>query len=252
MHGELARSTWPSISSAALVLVPLGSTEQHGPHLPFSTDTMIASAVAERVADALAVEGYSVVVAPALPYGASGEHQEFPGTVSIGTEALTVVIIELVRSLSTWAGRILLINGHGGNLAALTTSVSLLIGEGHAIAWVPCAVARGDAHAGISETSILLHLDARLVHLESAVPGATTPMSALLSRLASEGVRAVSPTGILGDPTGASAEMGAALLNEMSSGVRRRILGESIDSRGCLRDPVWSKAPASVATDDRI
>ncbi|TFD59693.1 mycofactocin biosynthesis peptidyl-dipeptidase MftE [Cryobacterium sp. Hh7] len=251
MPGELARSTWPSIPPTPLVLVPLGSTEQHGPHLPFCTDTIVASAVAERVATDLTARGYSVVVAPALPYGASGEHQDFPGTVSIGTEALTTVIVELVRSLSTWAGRIVLINGHGGNLAALTAAVPQLIGEGHAVAWAPCAVARGDAHAGITETSILLCLDATLVHVESAVPGATAPMSTLSGRLAAEGVRSVSPTGILGDPTGASADLGAALLNDMCTGVRRRILGESTDSRGCLRAPGPTGAPASVATKDR-
>ena len=251
MDGELAYSTWPSLPPAPVVLVPLGSTEQHGPHLPFSTDTIIASAVAERVATDLTIRGHSVVVAPALQYGASGEHQNFPGTVSIGTEALTIVVIELVRSLSTWAGRIVLVNGHGGNLAALTTSVSLLRGEGHTVAWAPCTVARGDAHAGITETSILLHLDAKLVDLASVVPGAMTPMSALFSRLASEGVRAVSPTGILGDPTGATATTGAALIAEMCDGVQRRILGESIDPRGCLRDPARCTVPAPVATEDR-
>ncbi|TFD85936.1 mycofactocin biosynthesis peptidyl-dipeptidase MftE [Cryobacterium serini] len=251
MHGELAYSTWPALSPTPVVLVPLGSTEQHGPHLPFSTDTIIASAVAERVATDLTLRGHSVVVAPALPYGASGEHQDFPGTVSIGTEALTMVIIELVRSLSTWAGRIVLVNGHGGNLAALTASVSLLLDEGHAVAWAPCAVTRGDAHAGITETSILLHLDATLVDLASIVPGATTPMSALFGRLKSEGVRAVSPTGILGDPTKATATIGAALMAEMCDGVQRRILGESIDPRGCLRDPARRTVPASVATEGR-
>ena len=257
MHGELAYSTWPALPPTPVVLVPLGSTEQHGPHLPFSTDTIIASAVAQRVATDLSIRGHCVVVAPALPYGASGEHQNFPGTVSIGTEALAMVIIELVRSLSTWAGRIVLVNGHGGNLAALTASVSLLRGEGHAIAWAPCTVARGDAHAGITETSILLHLDPRLVDLASVVPGATTTMSALFSRLASEGMRAVSPTGILGDPTGATATTGAAFMSEMCEGVQRRILGESIDPRGCLRDlarstaPAPAPAPAPDAMEDR-
>ena len=249
MYGTLANSPWPSLSPAPLVLVPLGSTEQHGPHLPFSTDTIIASAVAERVADGMFDGTYSVIVAPALPYGASGEHQDFPGTVSIGTEALTTVIIELVRSLSTWAGRIVLVNGHGGNLAALSAAVPQLIREGHAVAWAPCTVSGGDAHAGITETSLLLHLNAQLVHLEWAVFGASAPMSTLLGRLAAEGVRSVSPSGILGDPTDASAELGAALLNEMCTGVHRRTLGASIDSRGCLRDPGQPERPAARITD---
>jgi len=237
MSIELAHATWPSITRAPVVLVPLGSTEQHGPHLPFSTDTMIASSVAEQVAADLADGGLAVIVAPALPYGASGEHQAFPGTVSIGTEALAVVILELVRSLSTWAGRIVLVNGHGGNLAALSVSVPHLIAEGHRVAWAPCATAGRDAHAGMAETSLMLHLAPRQVDLAKAVPGATAPMSTLIDRLVAEGVRAVSPTGILGDPTGATATQGTALKKEMAHGVRRRILGDSIDSRGCLRDP---------------
>jgi len=249
MSNELAQATWPSIAEAPLVLVPLGSTEQHGPHLPFGTDTMIASAVAAQVAAGLADEGLVVVVAPALPFGASGEHQEFPGTVSIGTEALTRVIIELVRSLSTWAGRIVLVNGHGGNLAALTASMPQLINEGHLVAWAPCAAVGADDHAGLTETSLLRHLAPELVDLAAAAPGVMAPMSTLIDRLDAEGVRAVSPNDILGDPTDATAALGASLMNEMTEGVRRRILADSTDARGCLRDPVPAalRSSASVA-----
>jgi mycofactocin system creatininase family protein len=251
MSNELAQATWPSIAEAPLVLVPLGSTEQHGPHLPFGTDTMIASAVAAQVAASLVEEGLDVILAPALPYGASGEHQEFPGTVSIGTEVLTRVIIELVRSLSTWSGRIVLVNGHGGNLAALTAAMPQLINEGHRVAWVPCAAVGADAHAGLTETSLLRYLAPGQVDLAAAEPGATAPMSTLIDRLAADGVRAVSANGILGDPTGATAALGVSLMNEMTDGVRRRILADSIDARGCLRDPVpaalRSPAPAAAA-----
>src|SRR3712207_8629966 len=72
-----------------LLVVPLGATEQHGPHLPLGTDTVIASALAASL---------DAVVAPALPYGSSGEHAGFPGTLSIGREALVHVLVELVRS----------------------------------------------------------------------------------------------------------------------------------------------------------
>src|SRR5664279_4158020 len=112
-----ANLTWPEVGHRPMVLVPVGSIEQHGPHLPLDTDTTIAVAVAEAVADSL-YEG--ILVAPALTYGASGEHQSFAGTSSIGSEVLKTVVVELVRSMSTWAGRIIFINAHGGNVAALS------------------------------------------------------------------------------------------------------------------------------------
>src|SRR4051794_39471729 len=89
---------WPALAGPAagdcLLVLPLGSTEQHGPHLPFSTDTDIAVALAER----LASTSPGVVVAPPLPYGSSGEHAGFAGTLSIGAAALEHVVVELVRS----------------------------------------------------------------------------------------------------------------------------------------------------------
>ncbi|MCU1637739.1 MAG: mftE [Microbacteriaceae bacterium] len=217
------------------VLVPIGSTEQHGPHLPLSTDTTVAVAVAERVAVEL-----GAVLAPALPYGASGEHQGFPGTVSIGTDALAVVIVELVRSISNWAGRIVIVNGHGGNVAALSYAVPLLRDQGHRVSWVPCAVT-GDAHAGRTETSIMLHVASELVDLSRAEPGATAPLHELLSDLASRGVAAVSPNGILGDPTGAHAFEGGELLDHMVAGVLRRAAQDIVDERGCRADPVAAR-----------
>ena len=82
---QLVDRSWPEVRRP-VVLVPLGSTEQHGPHLPLDTDTTVASVVAAELAVRLAADGTDAVVAPAIAYGASGEHQCFPGTVSIGTE----------------------------------------------------------------------------------------------------------------------------------------------------------------------
>lgn len=230
----LARDSWPGIPERALVLVPLGSTEQHGPHLPFSTDSLVASAVAAGVASSMSADGRSVVVAPTVPYGASGEHQEFAGTSSIGHEALVLVIIELVRSLSNWAGEILFVNGHGGNISVLATAIPQMIGENHRVSWVPCTVRAGDAHAGRTETSLMLHLHPDLVDLAEAVPGNIEPVAALLPRLRSAGVRAVSSTGVLGDPTGASPDEGARFLAEMVDSARSRFDTGVVDDRGCL------------------
>ncbi|MET9080877.1 mycofactocin biosynthesis peptidyl-dipeptidase MftE [Streptomyces sp. NPDC004237] len=215
---RLADAVSPDVARGATVLVPVGSVEQHGPHLPLDTDTVIARAVAERLAPL--VEG---VVAPALTYGASGEHQHFPGTVSIGTDALVTTLVELGRSLSTWAGRVVFVNGHGGNLVALERAVALLRAEGRRAVWVPCAVAGADAHAGRTETSLMLFLDPSRVRLDRAEAGNTEPLGRLMPRLRTHGVGAVSANGVLGDPEGANAPEGDRLVQEMVRRAHARV-----------------------------
>jgi creatinine amidohydrolase len=191
-----------------ILCVPLGSCEQHGPHLPLGTDTVIA----EALADALAARRPVVVVAPPVAITASGEHAGFPGTLSIGTEAMTTVVVELVRS-ADWADGVVLVNGHGGNRQAVDQAVATLGEEGRRVlSWWP-RVPGGDAHAGHTETSLLLELRPELVRGELAAAGATAPLGELAGPLRAHGVRAVSANGVLGDPTGASAEVGAALLD---------------------------------------
>ena len=122
---QLADLSWPNVPDRPLVLVPIGSIEQHGPHLPFDTDTVIAAAAADAcVARLIDVIDNEVVIAPPITYGASGEHQLFPGTISIGHDALRIMLIELVRSLSYWAGRIVFVNGHGGNVPTIAEVVN--------------------------------------------------------------------------------------------------------------------------------
>jgi len=230
---ELACAAWPDVPSDALVLLPIGSTEQHGPHLPLDTDSVIAQAVARRASTALP----GTLVAPTLPYGASGEHAGFPGTVSIGHEVLRAVLVESVRSLSLWAARVVVVNGHGGNTATLETAVRLLRAEGHDVAWTGCSVRGGDAHAGRTETSVMLHLAPERVRLAAAVTGDTRPLSLLLPELMAHGVRAVSPSGVLGDPTGATAAEGRTTMDAMASTAVRRITAWSMGDRGRLAEP---------------
>ncbi len=188
-------------------MVPVGSTEQHGPHLPLSTDTDVARAIANAVAEARS----DVVVAPALPYGASGEHAGFAGTLSIGQAALEHVVVELVRSATATFRRVLLLSGHGGNAEPLSRAVRLLRTEGRDVrTWSPRW--RGDAHAGHTETSIQLALDPGRVHTERAEAGATATLASLLPELRRSGVLAVSANGVLGDPAGAGAAYGRSLL----------------------------------------
>jgi len=192
--------------------VPLGSTEQHGPHLPLGTDSVVALALAERLAGARR----DVLLAPLLPYGASGEHAGFAGTLSIGTAALELVLVELGRSADAFAG-VVIVCGHGGNAEALAGAVATLRAEGRPVlAWAPRIVG-GDAHAGRTETSLLLALSPESVRLGAAEPGDARPLAAVIGELRRGGVAAVSPNGVLGDPSGASAEEGHRLLNALSA-----------------------------------
>ena len=227
----LADRTWPEVDARPLVLVPVGSIEQHGPHLPLDTDAAIAVAVSLKAASVI---GGNVLVAPALAYGSSGEHQAFAGTSSIGTDILQSVVIELVRSMSTWAGRIVFVNAHGGNVAALSKAVFQLLAEQHAVGWVPCATEDVDLHAGFTETSLMLHLRPGSVRLERAEVGETRPLTEIMPLLMAGGVGAVSPNGVLGDPAGASAAKGARVLADMTADAVRRIRDGLPDAHGML------------------
>lgn len=231
MSRPLADLTWPEAEGRPFVLVPVGSIEQHGPHLPLDTDTVIAVAVADQVA---AQVGGDVLVAPPITYGSSGEHQSFAGTSSIGNEVLQQLVVELVRSMSTWAGRIVFVNAHGGNVAALSKGVFQLIAEGHAVAWVPCATEDVDLHAGITETSLMLLIRPDSVRLDLAEPGETRPLAEILPLMMAGGIGAVSVNGVLGDPTGASAEHGSAVLRAMVDDIVQRLAHAKPDVRGML------------------
>jgi creatinine amidohydrolase len=212
---RLTALAWPDVTAVAagsILVVPLGSTEQHGPHLPLGTDCDVAGALADR----LAVARPDVLVAPALPYGSAGEHAAFPGTLSIGAPALELVVVELVRSAGAFAG-VVLVSGHGGNAAPLAAAVATLRAEGRAVlAWAP-RVPGGDAHAGRTETSLMLALAPETVRLDAAEPGDLRPLRAVIGELLRRGVAAVSPNGVLGDPTGATAEEGHGLLDALAA-----------------------------------
>ena len=221
---RLDEATWPEVEARAAagratLLVPLGATEQHGPHLPLGTDSRIATALAEAAAERVP----DAVVAPALPYGSSGEHQDFAGTVSIGAAATELVLVELGRSATETFDRVLFVNVHGGNQPPLRAAVDRLCEEGRDVrAWSPRF--GGDAHAGRTETSLMLALDAAAasttVGAGRAEAGRTEPLGELIDDLRSGGVRAVSPNGVLGDPAGASADEGRALLAAATEDLR--------------------------------
>jgi mycofactocin system creatininase family protein len=234
---ELGNSTSRQLhgTSPALV-IPVGSTEQHGPHLPLDTDTRIASAVAREVAERLSEADHDSgwTLAPPIGYGASGEHESFPGTVSIGTSALRLLLVEFGRSAASWARRLVFVNGHGGNVEALTAATALLRYEGRDAGWCSCGVQNADAHAGHTETSVLLHISPEVVRLEERVPGNSAPLAELLPAMRSGGMAAVSELGVLGDPTTATAADGARLFAEMVDGCVGRIARWKPDRDGML------------------
>jgi creatinine amidohydrolase len=196
-------------SSALRLLIPLGATEQHGPHLPLDTDTVIASALAE----AAGTERNDIAVAPVLPYGSSGEHAGFPGTLSLGQDAFEAALVELVRSADRFAG-VVLLSWHGGNDEPVARAVSRLSRERRDVrVWRPC-VDGADAHAGRFETSLMLAIAPGLVH-DARPAGAPESLARLMPVLRERGVKAVSSNGVLGDARGATAAEGRALFRDL-------------------------------------
>jgi mycofactocin system creatininase family protein len=212
----LADLAWPEVAeraaAGAVLAVPLGSTEQHGPHLPLSTDTDIAVALCRRLAAARP----DVLVAPAVAYGSSGEHDGFAGTLSIGQAAIEQLVLELGRSATKTFRHLLFVSAHGGNAAPCSRAVEALRSRSRDVTlfqprW------EGDPHAGHHETALQLALDPERVRMDRAVTGDTRPLAVLMPELTAYGVRAVSATGVLGDPTGATAARGIALLDDLAA-----------------------------------
>ncbi len=206
---QLGSLQWPVLPPDPMVVIPLGSCEQHGPHLPVDTDTRIAVALA----DGLAASRDDMLVAPAVAYGASWEHAGFPGLLSLDHQALAAMLIQLGHS-ATWARGLVFVNGHGGNVRAVRAAEERLLADGRAVlAWSP-TLPDGDLHAGRVETSLMLALAPGFVAMERAEPGF---MGRPSQSVFTDGVQSISQNGVLGDPTGATAEEGRSLLASLTS-----------------------------------
>ena len=229
------------------VLVPLGALEQHGPHLPLDTDRRIAEAVASRVAE----RAGRCVVAPCQAVGASSHHLTFPGTASLTSGTLTDVVVETTRTLLGHGFRsAYLVTGHAGNVGAMADAVaSLPPGERrrvvafddwpaqrdavHRVAEEYCGLDRETVgtHAGHFETSILLAIAPETVDMTAAVPGHIGPATEASAILRSQGMAALSPVGIIGDPRGADADAGEryldALVDQVVAGIAAHREGRS-------------------------
>jgi mycofactocin system creatininase family protein len=213
---QLGDATWLEVAATGgtlLLAVPVGSLEQHGPHLPLDTDTRIAVEVATRFAQSRP----NVVVAPAVAYGASGEHAAFPGTLLINHGVLAELLLELIRSARDAFAGVVLISAHGGNHEGLSQVVERCRADGDPVLVWTAGVRGGDAHAGRTETSLMLAIDPGVVRMELAVAGSTEPLEVLLPRLRAQGVRPISSSGVLGDPQGAHAAEGESMLAAMTT-----------------------------------
>jgi len=201
-----------------IVVVPVGSWEQHGPHLPFDTDTQIACAV---INESLPVhDDQLVIVAPPITISASDEHAGFVGTLSTGTEAFAASAIGIAKS-ATWARGVLFVNGHGGNADAFRIITQDLARNNvrHAI-WSPPYDETDDMHAGATETSVMMHIAPHTVRTDQLVVGNTRDAHELMDEMRNGGVRSVASNGVLGDATLATAERGQETFAQYCSSLR--------------------------------
>jgi creatinine amidohydrolase len=196
-----------------IVLLALGSWEQHGAHLPFDTDTVIIESVVDAAIRSVDPENTQFSVVPTIGVTASDEHNGFAGTLSIGTQALADALVSIARSAS-WARGICIVNGHGGNADALKLVHSALNYENirHSI-WSLPYYEGADMHAGHTETSLMLHLAPDTVRMDLAEVGAVGDSEMLIERMRAGGIKEVSSNGVVGDPTNATAAHGATMLS---------------------------------------
>lgn len=214
--------SWDECANMKLAFFPIGSTEQHGTHLPIHTDTIIAAIVAQRLAERFA----PAYVVPALPYSASFEHSGFPGSVSLRVTTITAVVQDVVHSLEqSGIPRCVIVNGHGGN-ALLHNIAQELNAHGHRVMLAPKRLhwerayqqagisvsLSQDMHAGEAETSILMHLFADGVVKTDKLIDVDTPRRPLLEVV---GMKAFTPTGTIGFPSRATSAKGKALLDAL-------------------------------------
>ncbi|MEY3557508.1 MAG: hypothetical protein RL374_214 [Actinomycetota bacterium] len=218
--------------NSKILLLPLGSWEQHGPHLPLDTDTIIVDSVVAQAMRDSQINSNEFMIAPTIAISASDEHAGFPGTLSTGTEALVQSVVAICRSAS-WSLGVCIVNGHGGNSDALSRISSALTYEkiAHSI-WSLPSYDGADMHAGHTETSVMLHVAPNKVQTDRIERGTVGDASALVAQLRTSGVAGVSDNGVLGDPTTATSEHGVAVLNLYSSSLASHLAAISNEWRG--------------------
>jgi creatinine amidohydrolase len=247
MFHRLHDLTWEDAQRVArpgtVVLIPTGSTEQHGRHLPVEVDSRLVSSVAARAAE-LAGEQVDVVLAPVLPYGASHHHLEFGATMSLALPTYINVLAELADSLIGYGGfsHVLFLNGHGGNTDPIHIAVRMTRDKypeavvagadywsiaGEAINRLRKSPPGGVAHACEFEAAMMMHLRPESVRRDKIIkhiPEWTTE-HVVMDLTRGGGVAwghhmvDVTATGVIGDPTLATPEHGKAFFEAVTERV---------------------------------
>ena len=227
-HHILGELTWPEaekrIKEVDVALLPVGSIEQHGLHLPLDTDAFDADYLARQVADTCRKP--KPLVLPLIPYGVSYHHEDFSGTISVSPETLSGMVYEIGMSAARHGIlKLVIINGHGGNSPALHFAAQMINRDAHIFTCVDTgessdtdinamAETPNDVHAGEIETSTSLAVRPDLVRLKAARKYIPRFSSRYLNFSSRRGVgwyaytSRLSRTGVLGDPTKATAEKG--------------------------------------------
>lgn len=236
--------TWPEVKSLdfskLIVIFPTGSFEQHGPHLPFTTDTDIATAIAEEVERSMTDR---VLLLPTLWPGLSTHHMHFPGTLDVPQPVYIQLVTELCKSMTSMgATKVFILNGHGGNDTPLRAALRELKTAApqtrfvFASYWTLAAKTLrevresemgGMGHACEMETSVMLHLHPDRVHLDRAVrdgPAHTDPYRKADMQVARpvffvNEFHEVTQSGVIGHPDLASAEKGKRFLDGITKDV---------------------------------
>ena len=226
---QLAEISWSEAMKVFekydLAIIPVGSTEQHGPQNPLGTDHLLAEALANKVG-----EETGVPVAPVIPVGISRHHRQFPGTLWVPPDVFREYLISVGLSLAEHGvTKIIYMNGHGGNSAAIMEICEYLRRDYEVFACMITSYPPGklSGHAGAGETSQNLYFQPHLVHMERAVD---TVQKTMLDGLKLTGMSSIGPasfpwdtiditdTGVLGKPgekvisTTATVEMGRELM----------------------------------------
>ena len=226
--GELS---WPQaqrrFAEVDVALLPVGAIEQHGPHLPLDTDAWDARRLAHDVA--AACQAPRPLVLPLIPYGVSYHHADFAGTLSVSPETLSRVVVDIgLAAARHGIKKLVIVNGHGGNIPALQFAAQVINRDAHIFTCVDTGetsdaeIAKlietpNDVHAGEYETSTSLALRPEAVAMDRAVEHIPRFSNRYLDFSSSVSVSwfvrtsRISPTGVLGDPTKASAEKGHAI-----------------------------------------
>lgn len=221
MRPVLPTTTSAQLAGKRTVALPVGSFEQHGSHLPVTTDTIIANEIARRAA-----ETYDLALLAPVTFSCSQEHQGFPGVASLRADTLAAVIEDIADSLTRWGvDHLVVVNGHGGN-NVLTNVVQQANVERRRLLlfptsyhWTTARTAAGceasthqDMHAGEAETSILLHVAPELVRDGWRDADHEADDRSLLTLL---GMAGYTDTGVIGRPSLATPQKGAALLHSL-------------------------------------